>query len=220
MNIRPRDLANLGYDQLDELGHLDLIPFVQENLRRRNLWSLSYWFANLLGIAALVYLFVVAIQVETVSFWTGLQYAGLGFIGSLLLIPVHEGIHALAYRLVGAKRTSFDANWRQFYFMAIADKFVANRREFLIVALAPFLLITLIFVGLAFVLPLNWQFAVLSLVLMHTSFCAGDFGLLSYFAFRRNWEVVTYDDRANKVSYFYGKRKASKIEEEVPQVWE
>jgi hypothetical protein len=46
---------------------------------------------------------------------------------------------------------------------------------------------------------------VLSIYLTHTAFCSGDFGLLSYFDFNKDKEVVTYDDRAGKVSYFYGK---------------
>lgn len=219
MNIRPQDLARLGYEQLDELDHTDLIPFVQENLRRRNLWSIFYWCTNIIGILGILYLFWESTNVDDFGFWDGLKYGGLGVAASLLLIPTHEGIHALAYRIVGAKKTSFDANWRQFYFMAIADKFVANRREFQIVALAPFVLITLGFMLPSFVLSLPWRFGIWALVLTHASFCAGDFGLLSYFAFRRHWDLATYDDKANKISYFFGKRSAKPEEEEVPQVW-
>jgi len=35
--------------------------------------------------------------------------------------------------------------------------------------------------------------------------CAGDFGILSYFEFNKEKQVVTYDDVENNVSYFYGK---------------
>jgi len=54
------------------------------------------------------------------------------------LIPSHEYIHVLAYKSKGAKNTSCDANLKKFYFMAIAYRFVANKKEFQIVALAPF----------------------------------------------------------------------------------
>lgn len=219
MNIRPQDLARLGYEQLDELDHTELIPFVQENLARRNFWSIFYWCANVLGIIGIVFLFWQAISREAMSFWAGLKYASFGVAASFLLIPLHEAIHALAYRIVGAKKTSYDANWRQFYFMAIADKFVANRREFQIVALAPFMLISLGFLLPVFFLSTPWQFGLLALVLTHASFCAGDFGLLSYFAFRRHWDLVTYDDKGNKTSFFFGKRSAKPKAEEVPQDW-
>ncbi|MEL7530883.1 MAG: DUF3267 domain-containing protein [Bacteroidota bacterium] len=219
MNIRPQDLARLGYEQLDELDHTELIPFVQENLARRNFWSLFYWIINALGFLGIIFLFWQAIAWEGLGFWTSLKYASLGVAASLLLIPLHEAIHALAYKIVGAKKTSYDANWRQFYFMAIADKFVANRREFQIVALAPFVMISSALLLPAVFLPLPWQFALGALGLTHASFCAGDFGLLSYFAFRRHYEVVTYDDKANKISFFFGKRSAEPKKEEVPQDW-
>ncbi|MEM6346898.1 MAG: DUF3267 domain-containing protein [Bacteroidota bacterium] len=219
MNIRPQDLARLGYEQLDELDHTELIPFVQENLARRNFWSLFYWTINVLGFLGIILLFWKAIAWEDMSFWSGLKYTAFGVSASLLLIPLHEAIHALAYKIVGAKKTSYDANWRQFYFMAIADKFVANRREFQVVALAPFVVISTALLTPAIFLSLPWQFGLGALVLTHASFCAGDFGLLSYFAFRRHYEVVTYDDKANKISFFFGKRSAEPKEEEIAQDW-
>ena len=40
--------------------------------------------------------------------------------------------------------------------------------------------------------------------------CSGDFGLLSYFEFNKDKQVVTYDDIENKISYFYGHTSESK----------
>ena len=76
----------------------------------------------------------------------GLTYLCYGFAIAFTLVPIHEYIHALAYKSQGAATTSFDANWKKFYFMAIADKFVASKKEFQIIALAPFITINLILI--------------------------------------------------------------------------
>ena len=41
--------------------------------------------------------------------------------------------------------------------------------------------------------------------------CSGDFGLLNYFEFNKEKQIVTYDDVENKISYFYGQTSKSKI---------
>ena len=90
-------------------------------------------------------------------------------------------------------------------FMALADKFVASKREFEIVALAPFLVIS---TALLLILPFannNGQITIFAILLAHTAMCSGDFGLLSFFEYHKEKEPVTYDDVANKVSYFYGR---------------
>ncbi|MEO5947545.1 MAG: DUF3267 domain-containing protein, partial [Chitinophagaceae bacterium] len=80
----------------------------------------------------------------------------------------------------------------------------ANRKEFQIVALAPFTVITTILLISLFFAGQLWSLTILGILLTHTAFCSGDFGLLSYFDFHKDKEVVTYDDVENKISYFYG----------------
>jgi hypothetical protein len=116
---------------------------------------------------------------------------------------LHEYIHALAYRWQGAPEVSYDVQWRKFIFMAVADQFVASRRAFQVVALAPFVVISTLLLGGLAVTP--WPGVVLGALLMHTACCSGDFGLLSYFDAHPEQEVVTYDDRAGKVSYFFAR---------------
>lgn len=87
--------------------------------------------------------------------------------------------------------------------MALADKFVANKKEFEIVALAPFTVITTTLIILLFLANANWTLTVSSVLLAHTAMCSGDFGLLSFFEFHKDKEAVTYDDVENKISYFY-----------------
>ena len=91
--------------------------------------------------------------------------------------------------------------------MAIADKFVANRKEFFIVALAPFAIISTTLIVLLLFSGQLWTFTILGVLLTHTAFSSGDFGILSYFDYHKNLEIVTYDDKANSISYFYGKQR-------------
>ncbi len=111
------------------------------------------------------------------------------------------------YLRQGARNTSYNVNLKKFYFMALADKFVADRKEFSVVALAPFVTITAILIILFFVAGTNWQLTVIGVFLAHTAMCSGDFGLLSYFEFHRDKEVVTYDDVESRRSFFYARSK-------------
>jgi hypothetical protein len=119
-----------------------------------------------------------------------------------MLIPIHEILHAIAYKICGAKKVSFDANLKQFYFMAMADQFVANRGEFIFVALAPFVTITLLgLLSLPFLSGAG-MICMATCLLVHASCCAGDFSLLSFFEVQSGRDVITYDDRQKRESYF------------------
>ena len=91
--------------------------------------------------------------------------------------------------------------------MALADKYVANKREFQIVALAPVLVISTILITCIFLLNENWKLSVMATLLAHTAMCSGDFGLLSYFDYHRDKDIVTYDEVESNISYFYVRQK-------------
>jgi hypothetical protein len=114
-------------------------------------------------------------------------------------------LHGIAYKYCGAADVSYKANWKKLYFMAVADKFVANRRSFYIVGFTPFIVISIGMFALGLMAGPKQQIMWFSVLLIHASMCAGDFGLLSYFSENKNREVVTFDDDANGVSYFYSR---------------
>jgi hypothetical protein len=82
---------------------------------------------------------------------------------------------------------------------------VANKKEFQVIALAPFVLITSMLTLLLFLVKGNWILTIAGVLVAHTAMCSGDFGLLSYFEFQKEKAVVTYDDVHAGVSYFFGK---------------
>lgn len=209
MKLKPEELKAQGYTLLDSLEHMDLVPFVRLYLKKKTVISLIYVIANVVIGASSGFWFYYTYHAEMISFGTSSTYFSYGLAIAFALIPLHEYIHVLAYKSQGALQTSYDVNWKKFYFMALADKFVATKREFSIVALAPFVVISSALLVLLFVVSLPFSFTVLGVLLTHTAFSSGDFGILSYFYFHSKKEVVTYDDQESGISYFYGRERAS-----------
>lgn len=207
MKIKPQELTDNGYILFDNLGHKELIPFVKTYLNKRTPISLFYTLSNVIFAGIIFFLFCKSYGTDSFNLSDGFTHFSYGLAIAFGLIPIHEYIHVLAYKSQGAKNTSYDANLKKFYFMALADQFVANKKEFRIVALAPFVVISTILIILLFFVSQLWAFTILGILLTHTAFSSGDFGILSYFDFHKESDIVTYDDKKNSISYFYGKRK-------------
>lgn len=207
MKLEPENLELKGYVMLEKLDHMELIPFVRLYMSKRTWFSIVYALCNALLFGASGFFLLRYYEAGLFTMKDGFVHSFYGFALSLLLLPVHEFIHVLAYKSLGALHTSYDVNLKKFYFLAVADQFVANKREFRIIALAPIVVISILLLGLLFFVGPLWTMTVLGALLMHTAFCSGDFGMLSYFEFHSDKEIVTYDDKAAKVSYFYGLKK-------------
>lgn len=203
MKIKPEELAENGYVLLDELGHKELVPFIQTYIKKWTKYSVFYYLVNLIFVGLVGYFFVDGYNLPNYSIGDSFTRFSYGLVLAFTLIPLHEYIHVLAYKSQGATNTSYDANLKKFYFMALADKFVANKKEFEIAALAPFVFISTILIILILIINTNWTLTISGVLLAHTAMCAGDFGLLSYFDYHKTKQIVTYDDVENKISYFY-----------------
>ena len=189
MKIRPDQLTENGYVLLDELGHKELVPFIQAYMKKRTKYVAFYYLSNFVLFGLVGYCFIQGCSLPTYSFAERFTHFSYGLAIAFTLLPLHEYIHVLAYKSQGAVHTSYDANLKKFYFMALADKFVANKKEFEIVALAPFVIITTILLMLLIVANANWALTIFSVLLAHTAMCSGDFGLLSYFEFHKDKET-------------------------------
>lgn len=206
MKLKPQELEANGYQLLDTLNHREIVPFVRMYIKKRTRFSILYTLSNILAGALVILFIVINMVFEKTAPGTIVTHLSYGIALAFALTPLHEFIHVLAYKSQGAEKTSYDANLKKFYFMAMADHFVANRKEFQIVALAPFISISAGFLlSLLFTGPL-WSLTVAGILLTHTAFCSGDFALLSYFDFHKELDVLTYDDKANRISFFYGKK--------------
>jgi len=211
MNIKPDQLTENGFVLLDKLEHTELVPFIQTYMKKRTKYSMFYYIGNFIFFGLTAYFFVQGYNLSTYSFGARFSHFSYGLAMAIALIPIHEYIHVLAYKSQGAINTSYDANLKKFYFMALADKFVANRKEFEIVALAPFVIITTTLICVLLFSNTNWSLTISGVLLAHTAMCSGDFGLLSYFEFYKEKQMVTYDDVESKISYFYGQTSERKM---------
>jgi hypothetical protein len=87
----------------------------------------------------------------------------------------------------------------------MADRFVIASKPFILLAIAPFIIInSLLIIGIA-ILPTPYNYILAGALMMHTSGCAGDFALISYYYVNRSKEIVTYDDQSAQITYFFMK---------------
>lgn len=188
-----------GYEEHLRLTHREMVTFVQAQLKQlRNPLILFYWLINVLILVALLpfaYYFPV-------TFGLAISRIGLGFAAFVILIPVHELIHGLAYRICGAKKVSYHALPRKLMFYALADRFVVGYRCFIGLAFAPFVCITAGILVLLVILPADWSWFCWGLLFIHTSGCAGDFALAAYFYENRKRSPLTYDLKDEGLTIF------------------
>ncbi len=191
-----------AWEKVLTLPYGGIAPFVISNLARPALPMLLIWFTA----AASLFL--------SVWFWPGVKYpsadpgiltglaAGLLFL-PLLLIPVHEGSHLIPFRIAGARDIRFGADLKQGIVWVTAHRFVAGKRLFQIVALTPFLFISLSLLILIALAPLWWKWTLSMTLLVHTTMCAGDAALLGFISRFGKRDVYTWDDVDLKEAYFY-----------------
>ncbi len=203
MNVQADQLPGLHYRPFAELEHAQLVQFTRENIRPGSPVSTGYWLLNAV-IAGFIGFQLVGQHDAPLP--EVLARLGLGFfVFFLVLLPLHELIHGLAYRLVGAKVVSYHADWRKLTFYAAVDRFVASTGEFCGVALAPFAIINAGLL-LGYVLaepPVTW--VCLGALWLHTAGCAGDFALVNFLYKHRHRALVTYDDVGAAKSFFYAR---------------
>lgn len=202
-------LQNSGdYELIAKINHHEIKEFVVDQLTGKGKIIRAYMIYQFLMIlSGMIFLgrsVILAFDNNLIPLYISL--ATLVFSFSILIV-IHELLHGIALKVVGAKKIRFGAYLKKFTFYAEADRFVLNRKQFALVALAPLLIIQAITL-LGILLFLNQPILYFWMILMstHSLFCAGDIGLLSLFYKHENSEVYTFDVKAEKTSYYYKKR--------------
>jgi hypothetical protein len=196
------DLSSDRYELLGQMTHATLADFVVEYFFRRMTWVV--WMHHVLSAVTFAAAIGVAAQQER-GFLRALADFGLAFFVMLIvLLPLHELIHAIAYRLVGARDIRWDYSVRMMAAWVIAHRFVADRRQFAVVALAPFVVINAGLIVSILLFPSAAVF-LLFVLLWHLHGCAGDWSLLSFVWINRERGFWTFDDATEGRSYFFGR---------------
>ena len=142
-------------------------------------------------------------QSESPNYDLGIQFGGAFLCMFLVLLPVHEGIHALAFKQIGSAKIGFGWSKKSMIVYAYAQKFVMTLRENAYVAVMPFVVITIALV-LGWVIAPQWFVFWGFSLFLHTTACIGDFILIRYYYKNKPQTLYTYDDiEGEKMSYFF-----------------
>lgn len=191
------------FRQILELDFGEMIPFVLSNIKRRSFISL--FFAGI-NIGLLFYIFIYATKGLLGEQFTWLvvikqSLPGI-FAGSFLIIPIHELLHGLAYKILGARKIHFGADLQQLLFYVTADRYPVSGNELYFLALFPFVFINLLAIlSLILWLPQYILFGSFML-LFHNVMCIGDYAIVNY-VYQYKRRVYTYDIVDERKSYFF-----------------
>lgn len=193
-------LEEMDYTLAGSFSHLDLVGFLQPYLKGKSRSMLGFWIAN----AFILGLLIAACWLAPAGADL-LGAIGLGFAFSFVLIPLHEFIHALAFKSLGATKIFYGANWNKLYFFAGADWFVIGTSGFYRVAFAPCMSIGLALLIGSYFAGSYMQISLIATALLHTGMSAGDFAMVAWFEKHKHQQPLTFDDHAAGMSYFYVK---------------
>lgn len=188
------------------ISYKNLLGFVFEYLNKKSiliilLWSLCLIF---LGLSVLIILSTSG-SYSTAAI---IAHSAIGLIiFPLLCVPVHEILHVIPYFVSGARNIRFGMDLKQYMFYVTAHRYVAGPLQFKLVALTPFIIISLSLLVLIVILPGLWKISLSVFLFVHATMCAGDFALLNLYFLNRDKELYTWDDADKKEAYFYERLK-------------
>ena len=185
-----------------EIPYSDLIQFVFEYLKKKTSLIMFFVFACIASLTI-----AVSIRIDISGYYRSMEIFMHSILGLIvfpvLIIPVHELLHIIPYYMLGAKNIRIGMDLKQYLFYVTAHRHVASSSQFKIVAVVPFLIISLISLFLIFYMPGLWKWSISLFLFVHTTMCAGDFALLNFYSLNSDKKIYTWDDADEKVAYFY-----------------
>ena len=192
------------FQLLDKITYDQIADFASDYLRKSNLSIRTYLMIIILLFLGLIVSLIHGTLVHHYHLITLLKQYMYGILISFtIVVPVHEAIHGMTYFLLGARKIRFGAKLKQFAFYSVAEDFVTTRSTFYVLALSPFIILSVANLFGFFYVHGVAGYTYLSILFFHSTMCAGDFALMSYYEVHRNKELYTFDDVKNRISYFY-----------------
>jgi hypothetical protein len=208
--LTPEDLQNESeFELLTEVSHQKLREFVVEQITEEKQVIRIYSIYQAIMVFIFLFLLTRGIVLTIKGYSEMLIEIGLSIVFSFsALIIIHELLHALAYLLTGARRISFGVISQKFIFYALADRQVIAPKAFHIVALTPFIVVKLICLA-GFIAFFNQplMYFPLSVMCLHSLFCAGDIAMLAFYRIHKGKEIYNFDDKSEGKTYFYSRKK-------------
>ena len=208
--LTPEDLQNESeYELLKEVSHQHLREFVMELITKGKTIIRIYSIYQAITMLIFVYLLTRGIVLSIKGYSTLLIQVGSSMLFSVTaLIVIHELLHAIAYLATGARRISFGLTLKKFVFYAMADQQVIAPRAFHIVALTPFVVVKILcIIGMVYYYNEPQLYFFLSLMCLHSLFCAGDIAMLAFYKLYPEKEIFNFDNKHEGKTYFYARNK-------------
>lgn len=184
------------------VSYNDLVQFIIDNIKEKTVLTLFFWSVCILSLGT-----AVTIRINIAGYYPSSKvvlHSISGFIiFPVLCIPIHEFLHIIPYYISGARNIRVGMDLRQYLFYVTAHRHVATPLQFKIVAITPFLVITIISLFLILYLPVLWKWSLSLFLFVHTTMCAGDFAMLNFYFLNRDKKIYTWDDADMKEAYFY-----------------
>ncbi len=203
MALQVEDLEDqTKYRQIMEISYHDLVPFILDYLRRKSGVTIFFW-------SVCIIFLVTAIRIRMniggyFAFRDILTHSVIGMVFlPLACIPLHELLHVVPYYFTGARKIRVGMDLKQYLFYVTAHRHVATPRQFRIIAMIPFILISLALVFLILTMPGLWKWSLSLFLFVHTTMCAGDFALMNFYHMKKGKKIFTWDDADRKIAYFY-----------------
>lgn len=206
MRLTPKILEeDTNFELVEQINHSLLLPFVLKHSKLIRFPVVFFYVINFIFFTIFIYSLLNYISSNTFSILSLIFYLINGILlGCIIVIPIHEFLHIIAYKLIGAKKLKISSNIRKMYFYVTADKFVIEKKEFIFVALFPFLIINSILIWVILYSSNATIGIITSLFLfLHSLNCIGDFALINFVTSTKGKNVYTFDDSINKITYFY-----------------
>jgi len=203
MALQVEDLNDqTRFRQILAISYHDLFEFIFKNIKKKTGLTLFFWSVCIIFLG-----FAVTVRINIAGYFPLVNILFHSVLGLIILpvlcIPVHELLHILPYYISGAKNIRVGMDLKQYLFYVTAHRYVATPFQFKVVAIMPFIIISVVLTLLVFLLPGLWKWSFSLFLFVHTTMCAGDFALLNYYILNSNKKIYTWDDADEKMAYFY-----------------
>jgi hypothetical protein len=192
------------FRQIREIPYSELVEFIIDYMLKKTGLTFLFWSICLLflGIA-------LTVRINLTGYFPFSKVFLHTILGLIVLpvlcVPIHELMHIIPYYLAGARKIRIGMDLQQFIFYVTAHRHVAGPLQFTIVALIPFIILSIIILFIVFYLPGLWKWSFSLFLFVHATMCAGDFAMLNFYWINRKKKIFTWDDADGKIAYFYEK---------------
>lgn len=194
-----------NFELVTTLGHSNIKEFVFGQISKRSGLTIVYMAYQLIMVLTGVLFLGYAVYIAFHGNFDMLSYSVIALVFSFsALVILHELMHGIALKLTGASKINYGGNLKKFIFYAEADMHVINRNQFYFIALTPLVLVKIIsFAGIIVFHAHPLLFFFVILMCLHSLFCAGDIGLMSFFSSHNKSDIYTFDNHSERKSYFF-----------------